>query len=175
MLWLESAEASLPVFGLKILMLLYHWATLDVNFHIHSSCSLSPWYVSVVLCSLFLMLLSAGIATVTDVVSPLCLLGWPVATWLSGAWSLTGLQCLSHLAPFDGVSHHKLGNSSLYAAQMFVYTVPATWLCLSVFVVPVCIIYLATVCRTVSGAPLHSLQFGSCWLLVDFCLCGFGV
>lgn len=38
--------------------------TLNFTFHICSACSFSPWYFSVCTCSLFLMLLSAGIAAV---------------------------------------------------------------------------------------------------------------
>uniref|UniRef100_A0A3P9CA07 Taste receptor type 1 member 3 n=1 Tax=Maylandia zebra TaxID=106582 RepID=A0A3P9CA07_9CICH len=66
-----------------------------------------------------------------------------------------------------GISHFDLGTSRLYSAQMFLYTMPATWLWRSMYALPASILHPAVMCWIVSGASLHSLHLGSC--LVYFC------
>lgn len=53
------------------------------------------------------------------------------------------------------VSHQHLGASSPYATQMFFYTIPATWWCLSVYAVLACILHPVYLSWIVSRAPLH--------------------
>lgn len=49
---------------------------------------------------------------------------------------------------------------------------PFTWLCLSIYVVPACILYPATMYWTVSGIFLHSLHLDSCFTEIDLCFDG---
>lgn len=46
---------------------------------------------------------------------------------------------------FSGVSHQELGRSNPHVAQIFLHTTIATWLSLSVYVVPTCILRPAVV------------------------------
>lgn len=64
-------------------------------------------------------------------------------------------------------SYQDWGISCPHAAQTFMYTILATWLCFS------CtqsnfLLHPAAIYWTISGTPLHSLQLGSCWLLFGF-------
>ena len=85
---------------------------------------------------------------------------WSVGQYLPVCADLEVPQSLALLfsTTFWGVSHLDLG-SGPYSEQMFLYAMPGTWLCRSV---DACILHPATMCRTVSGASLHSLHLGSC-------------
>lgn len=67
-----------------------------------------------------------------------------------------------------------IGNSNPYEAQIFAYTVLATCPCLFMYTVPACSLHPATMCCTALGAPLDSLQPGSCQVrkrLLTLCCC----
>lgn len=62
------------------------------------------------------------------------------------------------------VSLEGLKTFSPHRAQMFLYTIPATWLCLSVYIVRACTLHPATMLQILSRATSHSLKLGSCLL-----------
>lgn len=140
--------------------------TLDFPFQILSSCSCNPWYFSVFSCSFFLMLLH------------ILLLVKHHDVWLVGQQLLV---CLELEVPLDlspiilkCLQRCPIGNSNPYEAQIFTYIVLATWPCLLMYTVPACSLHPATMCCTALGAPLDSLQPGSCQVrkrLLTLCCC----
>lgn len=71
---------------------------------------------------------------------------------------------LSLLFPttFGSVSHQDLGTTSgLYAAQVFLYTIPITYAVAGIHWI---ILHPAVICWIVFTTSLHSLQLGSCCL-----------
>lgn len=88
-------------------------------------------------------------------------------------WNLKFHRTLTPVVPstLGDLSHWDGGTSKRYVVHM--YTIPATWLCLSLFTVPACIMYPATKRRTVFGVPLHCLKLGL--PVVDLYLYGSGV
>uniref|UniRef100_A0A3P9CAH7 Taste receptor type 1 member 3 n=1 Tax=Maylandia zebra TaxID=106582 RepID=A0A3P9CAH7_9CICH len=147
--------------------------TVTFTLHILSSFSLSPWYFSSFSCSFFLILLSFGTATLITTAVFFCLStttmsGWLATTILSVCiWKSHRILARSFSTTLGGISHFDLGTSRLYSAQMFLYTMPATWLWRSMYALPASILHPAVMCWIVSGASLHSLHLGSC--LVYFC------
>uniref|UniRef100_A0A669AZ21 mitogen-activated protein kinase kinase kinase n=1 Tax=Oreochromis niloticus TaxID=8128 RepID=A0A669AZ21_ORENI len=142
--------------------------TVTFTLHILSSSSLSPWYFSSFSCSFFLMLLSFGTATSITTAVFFCLStttmsGWLATTILSVCiWKSHRILARSFSITLGGISHFDLGTSRLYSAQMFLYTMPATWLWRSMYALPASILHPAVMCWIVSGASLHSLHLGSC-------------
>ena len=103
---------------------------LVLTFHISSSCSFNPWYVAV---------------------SRYCHICYYCLLLLFRNVALL------FSTNFCGVPHRDLGNSDPYWVQMFLYTIPATWSCLSIYAVPACILHPASICWTVSGASLQNI------------------
>ncbi|TWW56342.1 Plexin-A1 [Takifugu flavidus] len=111
---------------------------------------LSPWYFSSFSCSFFLMLLLLGIATsiitVFRCLSTTTMSGW-LATTILSVWIWKSHRILACLfsSTFGGVSHLDPGTSSPYSVQMFLYTMPATWLCCSMYALPANILHPAVI------------------------------
>lgn len=82
-------------------------------------------------------------------------------TWVSGDWHRK-----SHTPePFCSQSllvASPAGTCCPHTAQIFLYTIPAAWLCLSVSPASVCISHPAAMCQIVYSVPLYSLQPASC-------------
>lgn len=85
-------------------------------------------------------------------------------TWVSGDWHRK-----SHTPePFCSQSllvASPAGTCCPHTAQIFLYTIPAAWLCLSVSPASVCISHPAAMCQIVYSVPLYSL-----WDVVCLCL-----
>ncbi|KAI3354393.1 hypothetical protein L3Q82_018913, partial [Scortum barcoo] len=130
--------------------------------HILSNCSLSPWYFSSFSCSFFLMLLSFTTSISTALfcyLSTTTMSGWFIITCLSVCiWKSHRILARPFSTTFGDVSHFDLGTS----VQIFLYTMPATWLWRSMYALPASILHPAVTCWIVSGASLHSLRLGSC-------------
>ncbi len=111
------------------------------------------------------MLLLLGITTSITTTFFRCLLintmsGWLAITSFSvWIWETHRIPARSFLTTLGGVVHSDSGTSSPYSVQMFLDTIPATWLRHFLYAVPACILHLAIMCWTVS-ASLHSLHLG---------------
>lgn len=123
---------------------------------------------SVFSCS-FPMLLSARSAT--SITSAPFLLLYIVSGWLASiclsVWNLKSQRILTLMFStcFCGVAQWERGNSHPHLAQMFLYTIPTTWL--SAHTVPACILRPATLCWSFSGASSGALQMWVLFAVVD--------
>lgn len=118
--------------------------TLDFFFYFQSPC-FSPWFFSLFQCSFFLMSLATGMAT-SIITAVLCFLSTTTLSLLVGQQMLlcvelvvpqdVSLVLFNHLWLFLPLGLRDLWES-IWAQT---YTIPATWLCLSVHAVPACIL-----------------------------------
>ena len=70
---------------------------------------------------------------------------------------------------FSGSTHQSLLWSRLYSANMALYTIQATLLCLSVYSVSASLLQPLIICAKVSACYLHNLLLGSCTLWLISC------
>lgn len=158
MLCLQSAGATILVSSFQCSC--YHWEYFELYF---------PPLIQLFLWPLvplyFLMRLPLDVADHWNCYIYHSAVFWVVFSyhfvWLVGQQLLVCLE-LENLQRLRSVvlNHQDPETSGPYAAQTFLYTIPATWLCFSVYTVPTCILHLST--WMVFGTSLHSLQLGSC-------------
>ena len=95
----------------------------------------------------FISLVVASSSTSTLSVFFWCLSITTVSGWLASSclsvWNLKSHRTLALVfsTTFSGVYHQDLGTSNPHWVQMFLYTIPATWLCLSIDAVPASILH----------------------------------
>ena len=75
-------------------------------------------------------------------------------------------RILIFLNTLHNVTHWNLASTNPYLAHIFLYIIPASWLCPSVYAVPASILHLVTTgCTALSqGDPCVHLHLGSCQL-----------
>lgn len=141
-LFLESAGAPSPPVTTG--------TTAAFTLHIFSSSSFSLQYFSSFTCSFFQMLLAV---TWDCYIYHHCLLLMVLHHnyVVVGSW-------LWHSPPSERSPVLTLGLPAY--TQMFLYTMPATWLWCSMYALPACILQSAVMCWMVSVAHLHSLHLG---------------